>query len=226
MSENRTLWGLRALALAMAIMAWAFISLGQRERFSETQVEPLVQFSNIPSNLIRLSTGQQISVRLRGPVSLMASINPAQINAVVDLRGVQKGSHVVELAKENIIRPVDIDVVAIDPDTLSIDLDERVTELRPVDPLIVGEPAAGAVVKTTSVSPRQVAVTGPESLVSLIEKLSTRPVPLDGHAIDFEEETVVPSPDPLVQVLRQVVTVQVFLEVPGAELSDDAGPDS
>ncbi|MDH3744464.1 MAG: CdaR family protein [Acidobacteriota bacterium] len=226
MSEKRTLWGLRVFALALAVMAWALISFGQRERFSETQVEPLVQFSNIPSNLIQLSTGQQVSVRLRGPVSRMASINPAQINAVVDLRDFRKGTNVVELASENIVRPAGIDVVAVEPGTLSIDLDERVTELRPVDPLIVGEPAAGAVVKTTSVIPRQVAVTGPESLVSIIEKLSTRPVPLDGHAIDFEEETVVPSPDPLVQVLRQVVTVRVVLEVPGAESSDEAGQDS
>ncbi len=222
MSEERTLWGLRALALALALMAWILISFGERERFSETQVEPLVQFTNRPSNLVLLNTDQQVTLRLRGPVSRMATINPAQINVLVDLRGYTPGTHVVELTSDIVTRPPEIDVVAIEPGTLSIDLDQQKTELRPVDPVLIGEPAAGAVVKTTDVVPRQVALRGPESVLRNLDRLRTRPVLLDGHAIDFAEETVVPSPDPLVQVLQQVVTVRISLEVPGTESADEA----
>jgi YbbR domain-containing protein len=210
------LWALRLLALTLAIMAWALISLGQRERFSETELEPQLQFSNIPSDLTLLNQGQEVRVRLRGPVSRMASINPLQVNVVVDLSGLTKGTQEVELRPDYVNRPPSIDVVAIEPSKLPIELDELVTELKPVIPVTAGEPAAGAVVKSIDATPRRIALRGPESILRRIEHLDTRPVLLDGHAIDFEESTFVLSPDPLVEVLQdQVVTVSISLAIPG-----------
>jgi len=47
--------------------------------------------------------------------------------------------------------------------------------------------------------------------------LTTTPIDLTGHALDFKEQVAVVSPDPLVKVVQpSVVTVQVPLKVPQA----------
>ena len=60
MSERRTLWALRALAVALAILAWAFISL-DRERLGQRPIEATVQYS-LPDNLVLLDPVETVSI--------------------------------------------------------------------------------------------------------------------------------------------------------------------
>ena len=224
MSERRTVWGLRFFSLLVAIMAWAVISFGQREIYNEQLLETRVQWRSTPSNLILLDEVRNVQVRLRGPESRMQSLNPFLITLVVDLSGAVKGPQQIELRPEAVNRPQGIEVTAIEPGSISVELDELVTEVREVLPDLSGEPAAGAVVKATRVVPSPVAVRGPETLLRNLNRLTTQPVSLDGHAIDFEERTLIVDPGPLITPLNQVVTVYVTLEVPSAASALDERP--
>lgn len=224
MSERRTVWGLRFFSLLVAIMAWAVISFGQRERFNEQQHEVRVQWGGIPSNLILLDEVRNVQVRLRGPQSRMETFNPFLVSLVVDLGDAVKGPQQIELRPEAVTRPQGIEVTSIEPSSISLELDELVTEVREVRVVLSGEPAAGAVVKATRVAPTPVAVRGPETLLRGLAELTTQPVSLDGHAIDFEERTLLVDPGPLITPLNQVVTVFVTLEIPSAASRLDERP--
>ena len=216
MSERRTIWGLRFFSLLVAIMAWAVISFGQRERFTEQRLEVPLQWVGTPSDLIMLEAPDNVEVVLSGPESRMETVNRFLITLQVDLGDAVKGPQTVRLTPEAVNRPQGIEVVAIEPSTISIELDELVTEVRPVRAVLSGEPAAGAVVTGTRVSPSTVAVRGPESILSAIQELTTEPLSLDGHAIDFEERKLIEDPGSRVTPLQLVVTVQITLEVPSA----------
>jgi hypothetical protein len=96
-----------------------------------------------------------------------------------------------------------------------LQIDRVTAEMKPVDPNLTGEPAAGAVAGQAQVLPASVLVNGPVSRLSQIVALTTTPVKLDGHAFDFEESVAVVSPDPLVRVQQPaVVTVRVPLQIP------------
>ena len=209
MSERRTIWGLRFFSLLVAIMAWAVISFGQRERFTEQRLEVPLQWVGTPSNLIMLEAPDNVEVVLSGPESRMETVNRFLITLQVDLGDAVKGPQPVRLTPEAVNRPQGIEVVAIEPSTISI-------EVRPVRAVLSGEPAAGAVVTGTRVSPSTVAVRGPESILSAIQELTTEPLNLDGHAIDFEERKLIEDPGGRVTPLQLVVTVQITLEVPSA----------
>ncbi|HEV8632549.1 MAG TPA: hypothetical protein VGV61_19700, partial [Thermoanaerobaculia bacterium] len=60
----------------------------------------------------------------------------------------------------------------------------------------------------------EVLVTGPSKLVSALKAIRTNPISLDGHAFDFQESTLLISPDPLLQVQTQVVSVFVPMQQP------------
>lgn len=223
--KQTTLWALRALALGLAVVAWVFITSSRtvETETSETTIEPTVQYNNPASgDLIVLDPVLRVQVRLRGPKSLISALNPSQISVIVDLQDAELGPTEIPLAPQNVNRPQGLEVLSIEPNLLVFEIDRVISEFRPVVARLDGEPAAGAVAGTPEVVPPRVLIQGPESELAKIESLTTRPVQLDGHALDFDEPTVVVSPSPLVQVLESsVVNVRVPLTIPGQD--DDEG---
>lgn len=225
MTKQQTLWMLRVLALVLAVAAWVFITSSRtvETETAETTIEPSVQYNNPASgDLIVLNPVLRVQVRLRGPINLISALNPAQVSVVVDLRNIEQGRTEIPLAPGNVRRPQGLEVLSIEPNLLELDIDRVLTEFRNIVVRLEGEPAAGAVAGQPTASPARVLLQGPESILSGIDTVTTRPVLLDGHALDFEEQTVVVSPSPLVQITSSsIVTVFVPLAIPGQP--DDDG---
>ena len=215
MSERRRLWGLRLLALGLAVLAWFLATADRREsRTGSTVVEAFINYT-APEQLMILQSVEKVRVGIRGTSSQIQNLNPFQVSVGVDLRNADKGALEVNLAPRDVLLPEGLEVISIEPRQFVVDLDRVVQEIRPVEPNLVGEPAAGAVVLRSEVLPPQVLIRGPESLVGDLQSLATSPVSLDGHALDFDQRAQVVSPDAKIQIVQPVVvTVRVSLEVP------------
>ena len=215
MSERSSLWGLRFLALGLAVLAWFLATGVRRESSTETTfVEPFINYTTAESMML-LQSVEKARIRLRGTSSQIQDLNPFQVSVGVDLRDAETGAHEVTLTQRHVIRPEGLEVDSIEPQSFVVELDRVVQQIRPVEPNLVGEPAAGAVVLDSEVRPPQVLISGPESLVDDLQTLYTGEVSLDGHALDFDEQTQVVSPDARIQIVQPVVvTVRVSLEVP------------
>ncbi|HXO20604.1 MAG TPA: CdaR family protein [Thermoanaerobaculia bacterium] len=221
MSERARTWLLRALALAIAVAIWYSVSFAGRETLTERIVEASVSY-NRPRGFVILDPVQSVNVRLRGSSKKVRQLNPYQVDVQVELTQQQKGAINVSLSPDDVQVPEGFEVVSIDPDVIRVELDREITQRLPVRPQIVGESAAGATVQDPEAFPNQVLVTGPETLLSRIATLSTRPISLDGHALTFEETVSVLPPDPLIQVVQpSKVTVRVPIEPPA--VSNSAG---
>lgn len=226
MSRLWSTWGLRALALALAILAWFILSLGEREQLTEINVEPIVAYRP-PEGYTVLKAPDTVRVRLLGPASIASRLIPGQVSVVVELSAEQSGLQQVELSEANVTAPVGLVVVAIDPSALTLQLDRVISDLKPIDIELTGEPAAGAVALAPSVFPDQALVRGPESRVNQISNLTTKPINLDGHAIDFAAQAEVISGDPLVRVVEPlVVRVTVFFDIPNTPTGQDGSEES
>ncbi|HYU36272.1 MAG TPA: hypothetical protein VEW48_29280, partial [Thermoanaerobaculia bacterium] len=79
MSEALRTWGLRALALAIALALWFSVSLEDRQEMSERLVEAGVSY-NRPRGLLILDPEQTVRVRLRGGSKQIRELNPFQVN--------------------------------------------------------------------------------------------------------------------------------------------------
>jgi len=214
-SEKRSLWRLRLLAVALAVLAWFLATADRREsRTSSTAVEAFINYTT-PEEMMILESVEKVRVRISGTSSQIQNLNPFQVSVGVDLRNADKGALEVNLAPRDVLLPEGLDVISIEPNQFVVDLDRVVQEIRPVEPSLVGEPAAGAVVLRSEVVPPQVLISGPESLVDDLQSLVTSPVSLDGHALDFDQRAQVVSPDAKIQIVQPVVvTVRVALEIP------------
>jgi YbbR domain-containing protein len=220
MSDGLRTWGLRALALGIALSLWFSISLEDRQELSERLVEASVSY-NRPIRMIVLDPQRTVQVRLRGGSKQVRELNPFQVNVEVALEGTSPGARIVNLSSENVLLPEGLEVVSIEPNTIRVELEREDTRRLPVVPKITGEPAAGSVVEEPEVFPNLVLVSGPASLLRRTESLATTPINLDGRALTFEVEVPVVQPDPLLQIVQPTrVTVRIPMRQPG----DENGP--
>lgn len=205
------------LALALAITAWAVFAVEKRERLSEKIIEATVRYDDF-SGLILVDQVETVRLGVRGPVSKMRMLNPFAVDVFVELPSPGKGVFEVPLTSDSVFLPEGLQVISIEPNIIRLQLDREATELLPVQARLDGEPAAGAIVQRAEVMPPSVLVRGPEDIVRAIGVLSTTPVNLTGHALDFQEQAAVLPPDPLVsEVEPAVVNVRVHMTIPGTE---------
>jgi YbbR domain-containing protein len=208
-------WGLRLLALGIALVIWFTVSLDERRRLSEKVVEASVSY-NRPRGYVILDPVPSVEVRVRGTERAVRELNPFMVDAEVDLTGADEGPVTVNLGPDDVRTPSGIEVVSIRPNVLRLELDREISQRVPVEAALTGEPAGGALAEEPEVLPNQVLVTGPESLVTRLQSLKTAPISLDGRALTFEVSVPVVPPDPLVQVVQPSrVSVRVPMIPPG-----------
>ncbi|HXU33335.1 MAG TPA: CdaR family protein [Thermoanaerobaculia bacterium] len=213
MSDRRRIWGLRVLALAIAIGIWSRVSLEEREETTEKLVEAGVSY-NLPRGYLVLNQVQNVLVRLRGNRKAIRGLNPYMVDVQIELAPTGPETVTVQLGADNLLMPEDLELVAIEPNAIQVELDREVTQRVSVESRLKGKPTEGKVGKA-EVFPNQVLVSGPEKRLSRLLSLATQPISLEGHASSFEEEVSVVSPDPLIQVVQpSKVTVRVPILAP------------
>jgi len=221
MTERAGRWGLRAFAFLGAVVIWWLVSVEKRDRISEKVIDASVSY-NTPRGLILLDPIQSVKVRLRGPERQVRALSPFELDVVVDVAAEDTGSVAVQLSAENVLTPEEVEVVSIEPAVIDLRLDRDETAMVPVFVPLIGEPAGGAVPGQLRVTPNQARVRGPATLLASLTSISTSPISLDGHALDFVQTVSVVSTDPLVRVVDPpFVTVQVPMASPEA-LSGEA----
>jgi YbbR domain-containing protein len=224
MNAGAQAWGLRLLALGVAVGLWVNFSFEAREAPSERLVEASVSY-NRPRGFIVLDPVPSVNVRLRGSSKAVRRLSPFQVYVQVDLGRYRAGSYVINLGPENVLLPDNLDLVAIEPPAIRVDLEQEATLRLPVVPKLTGEPAAGSTVGEPAVLPNQVLVTGPVSRLAKAGSLSTEPISLDGHALAFDATVEVVSLDPLIQIVQPFkVLVHVALEPPQPEAAPAPAP--
>src|SRR6202162_337390 len=115
--------GTKVLALAIAILVWFVFSAQQRERISERSYRIPLSIANVPpGTLIASPLPPTIEVRVRGPFTALRQLDPAKLEAVVDLADAPPGEKIHRLAPEDINVPEAVEVIAIAPSEIRVAL--------------------------------------------------------------------------------------------------------
>jgi len=161
-----------AFALALAVWVAAVTSSDPDQvRVYPTPVN--IQIVGQASGLI--ITGDvphQAQITLRAPRSIWDQLvaKPDSVRAILDLSGLKQGKHQLNLQIQVGERPVRI--VQVSPDSIPLTLESLVTQTFPLNVDITGQPAVGYQVGNPAVDGQQVVVTGAQSFVSRVKRVS------------------------------------------------------
>jgi len=219
--------GLKTLALALGALLWFTISGYEIER----RISVPVSYRNMPASLEM--TGEQtdrVTVQVRGDDNVVSALAEESLRVIVDLEGSQPGSNTMPLRTDQVVAPARVEVMQVDPGTVTVTLERAGQITVPVRPTIEGRPAAGFAIGRITVDPERVVIAGPERrLVEDIDVITERVV-VEGRSARFVQEVAVGVNNPQLRVHspRSVrVTVQIDPVTPGAEgVPDTESPPS
>jgi YbbR domain-containing protein len=168
---------LKLLSLLLAIVLWFFVvSQGS----SVIVMEIPIGFRNLPSHLEVLNGPKSVSIWINGQERLLKELRQGDVNVAIDLSGVKKGNIFFPLSSEDVTLPKTLTVTDISPQTIKLNLEEKVTKTVPVRAIIVGTPARGFTVSRMDVIPKMIEIRGTESVIEKVYSVQTEPIDITG----------------------------------------------
>lgn len=172
---------IKLLCLIMAFILFFYVRYQQE--FSKDYIAKL-DIINIPSKLLIANNIQEnITVTVRGFRDNKHEY-PMEFSVYIDLTNAQKGSNFykVNLSEEREYKNLNI---LITPNRIPIVLDELIYKTVPIQAATIGATSLGLNIDDIKVNPTNVIISGPENLVSSINKISTVPLDLTDRYLDF-----------------------------------------
>jgi YbbR domain-containing protein len=149
-------FGLKIVALALAVAAWWFVAGESKVLVSFTV--PL-EIRNVPMGLTMTNKPEQaVDVRLSGPSSLLSGLRPSEISAGVDLTAARAGRQFFTMDDRVVKVPPGIKVQRIFPSSIEVILDRTERRVIPVSVRIGGGAAVRKRVAKVEIDPLSVEI--------------------------------------------------------------------
>lgn len=154
----------------------------------------------------------KVDVTVTGDKARVARLNAEDLIVTVDMTGYKPGELVVQLKPEtvNFELPSGIKLEEIEPNKMSVRLEQRVDKSLAVKPAFVGELPEGYEIYETSVNPATVRVRGAASRVNALDSVATEKINLLNKTGNFiERQITIDAFNPQITILDAVVDVSV-----------------
>ncbi len=171
----------KLLALCMALVIWIMAPTPNREGLTEIQLFAPVSYINLPKNLEIVSQPiASVSLFVSIPHNEVGKINPSQFQLQVDLSGAEPGENNFALRRSDVLAPKQVTISKIQPSSLDLTLEERVEKLLPIKPVFKGELGDGYVIEKAEVTPAEIIVHGPQSILDGLDQIETKALDIQG----------------------------------------------
>ena len=206
-------WPAKVLSFVAALMLLVFHNITSlEERFFSVPLELRLSDSFVPAS----NYPRQVRVRLRGDSEEVFRVVEENIVAYADFREYQsEGEYraAVRVAETEATSRIDPLEISVEPQEISLVLEEKLIRSIEVEPSLAGFPPSGFELTNYQMNPSTVQVEGPESIVSDLEQLSTEEIDLAGKRQDFTERVRIVRPDSLIEFPGgNVVEFRGFIE--------------
>lgn len=166
--------GIKLFSLVLAILFWVYVM---------DQVDPEISkvFENVPIQLINLQELDQnnlkimsqhdyfVNVEVVGRRNNVINLNSSSIYLWADMRGVKKGTNTISINKTINSEAVMINTIL--PGDIVLQVDQIVSLPKPVKVTLNGEYATSIYQDAMVVSPDEIKVSGPETIVNTVAYL-------------------------------------------------------
>ena len=209
-------WPLKLLSVSLAFAIWVFVT-GEKRIVQDFDIPLDLQLSEELALLDGPET--EVSVRLRGPESLIRRLDPVGMALAVELAAMELGEQEVTLSKNDLRGvPRGIEVDFIEPDKVAVQLDKRERRTVAIDVAFLGQPPEGYAFYGAQVQPDRMTLEGPESELALLSFMRTEPVRLDRRRSPFTVTLRATPPHPSLRILEnEAIRVRIDVDVAPVE---------
>jgi len=201
-------------------LLWPYASIQEADIFISVDTE------QIPEGMIITNgpfTG--IEVHVRGPKSILRTLSDLKIQYTIDLSGVKIGVNIIPVHQVRIPLPDGISILKINPDSITVKVENEIKKKLPVNITLTGKPAKGYMVVGAKAEPTSVILRGSEDTLSNMNKVSTKPINIKGFSNSFKKNVALDLLENLKLVdsskiiladvvIKEQLTTQTFDNIP------------
>ena len=209
-------------SLVLAILLWGWVTIAQDPQQDRS-------FANIPVDVGQLvvplevvGTISEVTVVVTGPRSIIEDIVSADIKVSLGLDGIDEtGEYTVPILVET---PHGVWRTTVSPSRLPIRVEEVVTELFVIDPVINGRIDSTRQVSASILNTSEITAVGPKSSIDRIDKIIA-PIEIGDQLRDFTSAVTPQALDadgkliPEVNLSPNIVTVDVSIDARGKRVA-------
>jgi YbbR domain-containing protein len=204
-------WVLKLASIAFAVGLWGFVNLGARD--ADRALTVPLELRGLPPNLmITNAVPDSVSVRLRGPRTILGTIDERRERIRIDLSNVAVGATSYKIDPDRLALPRGVALLSVSPVEVTVDVERMMERTLPVVTNFAGAVPAGYRVVESDVRPPAVTVAGPATRVEALRNVPCGPLHLAPTTGNFEESVPLERPADLIRLVPDRVTVRGVLE--------------
>ena len=158
---------MKLLALFSAIFLWLYV-MNEQNPPAEVSYSVPVEVHNLASDLVVHQLPETVRIRVKGPRSAVAYLNPADMKAVLDLKGLSEGK---QAPRFQVNVPSGVELLEIQPNPVPITLEMIISKVVPVELRLNGSPEPQTASVKTDLSVKQVRLEGLRSAVAAVSQV-------------------------------------------------------
>ena len=177
-------WVLKLLSLLFALFLWYFV-VGEDK--VDMNIPIPVEIVNLPRDLVISNQfKKQLEVTVSGQRSLIRGMSSQHISRTIDLSKATPGTVVIQNHPDSIPLPRGLNILRVQPPTLTLLLDRLIQQELPIKPVLLGKVHTNYSLESVTVDPPTLEISGPQSILGSEQNLITSPVDITG----LEQPTV------------------------------------
>jgi YbbR domain-containing protein len=206
-------WMLKLASIAFAVALWGFVNLGARE--ADRSIFVPLELRNLPTQLVITNPiPDVVSVRLRGPRTILGTIDERRERIRLDLANVGTGPTSFKIDGDMLNLPRGVRVTQVSPVQVTLEVDRVIERSLPVSVNLAAAVPAGYRIAHSEVRPASVVVSGPANQVGALRNVPAGPLHLRPTTGNFEEAVGLERPaDPLRLATERVIVRGVLEEI-------------
>jgi YbbR domain-containing protein len=204
-------WGIKLISLLVSLTLWFYVT--SKGKIEMTLSVPL-ELRNTPQQLAVVgSVTSYIDVRVQGQERLLRDITVGKkVGGVLDLSMAKAGENSVRISPDDIKRPSGVTVTYIAPSEITVKLEPLMKKSFKLKPFLRGAPASGCRITGIKVEPSKITIEGPTSAVTMLDKLQTMPIDIQGATASVTVEPKIDYQGQPIKILEQHIIVSIFIE--------------
>ena len=212
--SRRLVFSQMLVSLALAVFFWSTLMLSQGEMLEKIITVPL-EYTTSPDNLVLIGgKNNEIQVHLAGSKSDLASVNPAQMSAKIDLAKAIAGKQTFPITRENMRLPRGVQLLDVVPSSIELTLAEIVEKEVSIKPQLVGKLPGNLKIRSIEVKPEKVRVFSPvaEGAANSVSVMTT-PIYLESISEDTRLYCKIIAPPAVQPAEKRWPDIEVMITV-------------
>jgi YbbR domain-containing protein len=169
---------LKIMSLLFAFGIWFYVVNSEP---IEIEKKYPITFLTPKGRAVNSSLNREVTVKLRGPRSLVMNILRDQESVFIDLKKYKNSKRKkmkIEINDSDIPVPFSVKVLQLKPKKITLTLEKKIKKILTIKPSLVDNLPSDQRLVKYNVEPSKISVTGPASVLSKISSLETLPIDL------------------------------------------------